>query len=182
MPAEGRIVLNVVAVLRRQVVEFADKPVGRSRIPFSRVGIAFRIENSTACRSKLNTPLWKKKWRVATLRNVGVMNRPQYSALPRRSVRSGPHIPRSNQAGSLLAGIAGLRGAPSPSTIYLYVADVDATDRCALDARATSLHGPEDHAATAVPASSIRPATAGGSPPMSRTCRARNWQSAPRRR
>ncbi len=58
-------------------------------------------------------PLWKKRLRSATLRSDGVRNRPQYSGWLARSVRSGPHRPRSKNFGSRLAGSSALRGTPS---------------------------------------------------------------------
>ena len=57
--------------------------------------------------------MWKKRLRSATLRSDGVRNMPQYSGCAARSVRSGPHRPRSKNFGSRLAGSSGLRGTAS---------------------------------------------------------------------
>ena len=55
----------------------------------------------------------KKFCRLATLRTVGVLNKPQNSLWLCRSVLKGPHKPMSYQSGALSAGMLRLRGTPN---------------------------------------------------------------------
>ena len=84
LAVEGRVRVDVgpVAPAGRSS-NLRDGAVGVARVPALGVGVALGVEARPPRAASWNTPLWKKVWRVATLRSVGVRNRPQYSARPR---------------------------------------------------------------------------------------------------
>ena len=120
-PAERRVALDVAAIAPRAGRRRrALRP--RASRPYQRAGVAVarRVEAHGLARASWTTPLWKK--RCAQSRRCAATacgTAPQYSARSRRSVRSGPHRPRSKKrrigVGAAARGCAARRARRSRS-------------------------------------------------------------------